>query len=303
MIMNYYVGVDLGGTNVRACKMDDDGNIIEQYISPSYGLIGPKEKVRDAIFSVLDQIGDIKKTKGIGIAVPGPVDVYNKVMSISTNLVGFKDYKIADIIEERYGLPVYMDNDANMAGLAEAMLGAGKDKPIVYYITHSTGIGGALIVNHHILSGQKGYAGEIGNIIVKDTENKCIATLNAGAVESEASGRALDIKAKELYGDDAKGQELFENYNSDPDAKKVIDEIADDLGRLLATISQVADPHVFVLGGSVSKYQHKLLWPLMIEKYHKYFNSKNPAEIRLATLKEPGVMGAAMLVKANRESK
>ena len=73
--MNYYIGVDLGGTNVRACKMDDDGNIVEEFVAKSFGLVGPKEAIRDAIFSVLDKISDIKNPKGIGVAIPGPVDV------------------------------------------------------------------------------------------------------------------------------------------------------------------------------------------------------------------------------------
>lgn len=298
--MNYYVGVDLGGTNVRACKMDDDGNIIEVYDTNSYGITGPKEKIRDAIFSVLDKITDIKSTKGIGIAVPGPVDTYERVMSMSSNLVGFKDYPIAKLIEDRYGLPVYIDNDANMAGLAEAIYGAGKGKPIVYYITHSTGIGGALVVDGKLISGQKGYAGEIGNIIVKDDGEKLIENLNAGSVESESSGRGLGTKAKSIYGEKAEAKELFEGYRSgDKKAIKEIDIMADNMGRLLATISQVVDPHVFVIGGGVANHQADLYWPKMIEAYHKYFNGIRPAEVVQAKLKEPGVMGAATLVKVN----
>ncbi len=300
--MSYYVGVDLGGTNVRACKMDDEGKILEEYVSESYGLIGPKEKIRDAIFSVLDQISDITSTKGIGIAVPGPVDTYNKVMSISNNLVGFKNFPIAAIIEQRYKLPVYIDNDANMAGLAEAMLGSGKGKPIVYYITHSTGIGGALIINHHVLSGQTGYAGEIGNIIVRDVDEDNKGDLNNGSIEALSSGRGLGVIASKLYGEGSTARVLFDNYKKgDPKAIDAINEMADQMGKLLATIGQICDPHIFVIGGGVANHQNSYYFDKMIENYHKYFNGVRPAEIALASLKEPGVMGAAMLVKANGE--
>ena len=300
--MNYYVGVDLGGTNVRACKMDDDGNILEEFVTKSYGLTGPKEKIRDAVFSVLDQITDIDKTQGIGVAIPGPVDIYNRVMPISNNLVGFENYKIADLIEERYDRPVYLDNDANMAGLAEAMLGAGKNKPIVYYITHSTGIGGALIFNHKIVSGQMGFAGEIGNIIVKDGCQRYSDYLNPGSIESESSGRGLGRKAARAFGEGNTCKELFEKYaENDPKAIELVDEMADQMGRLLATISQICDPHIFVIGGGVALNQHEKYFDKMVESYHKYFNGIKPAQVVLAKIKEPGVMGAAMLVKANGE--
>lgn len=297
--MNFYIGVDLGGTNIRACKIDEDGNIIEQYDQESYGLVGPKEKIRDAVFSCIDKIHDIDKTKGIGIAVPGPVDVYKKQMTMSSNLVGFKDYNLVSLLEERYHLPVFIDNDANMAGLAEAVLGAGKDEDIVYYITHSTGIGGALIAGKKLISGQKGFAGEIGNIVVKDGCKKEVDTLNAGSVESEASGRALTRKARELLGANATSKDLFDEYKKgNIDAISIINEMAYEMGRLLATIGQVVDPHVFVLGGGVSNHQADIYWPMMIKAYQELFNGK-PAKVVKAKLKEPGILGAAMLVKTS----
>ena len=297
--MNFYIGVDLGGTNVRTCKIDEDGNIIEQYDQESYGLVGPKEKIRDAVFSCIDKIHDIDKTKGIGIAVPGPVDVYKKQMTMSSNLVGFKDYNLVSLLEEKYHLPVFIDNDANMAGLAEAVLGAGKDEDIVYYITHSTGIGGALIAGKKLISGQKGFAGEIGNIVVKDGCKKEVDTLNAGSVESEASGRALTRKARELLGANATSKDLFDEYKKgNIDAISIINEMAYEMGRLLATIGQVVDPHVFVLGGGVSNHQADIYWPMMIKAYQELFNGK-PAKVVKAKLKEPGILGAAMLVKTS----
>ena len=297
--MKYYIGVDLGGTNVRVAKVDENGNIIMDMIERSHGAEGPKELVRDTIFSMLDKIEDIKSCEGIGVAIPGPVDVYNKVMPISNNLKGFENYPLAALIEERYGIPVYLDNDANMAGLAEAVLGAGKGKPIVYYITHSTGIGGGLVVDGKVVSGQMGFAGEIGNIIVKDGCERYSKYLNAGSVESESSGTGLIRKTSALYGKGKTAFDLFEHYREgDPEAVKVVEEMADNMGRLLATISQVVDPHCFVIGGGVSK-QSDYYWPQMIEAYHKYFNGVKPAEVLKPEIAEPGVLGAAMLVKAN----
>ncbi|MBR0461736.1 MAG: ROK family protein [Erysipelotrichaceae bacterium] len=299
--MKYYVGIDLGGTNVRVAKVDEEGNIIQDIIERSHGSTGPKELVRDTIFSMLDRIEKLEECEGIGIAVPGPVDIYNRVMPISNNLKDFEDYPLAGLIEKRYKykIPVYIENDANMAGLAEALLGAGKGKPIVYYLTHSTGIGGALIVNGKVLSGQMGFAGEVGNIIVRDNCPKHSKYLNAGSAESESSGTGLGRKAKELYGEDATSKMLFDKAKEgDEKAITIIDEMADNMGRLLATIGQVVDPHIFVLGGGVSE-SSELFWPKMIENYHKYFNGIKYADVAKAQLKEPGVLGAALLVKEN----
>ena len=100
--------------------------------------------------------------------------------SPATNLKDFVDFPVAKTLSDALGLPVFMDNDANVAGLAEALVGAGKNEPIVYYITHSTGIGGALVVNGKVISGKSGYAGEIANIKVCDRR---INHLVPGAVE------------------------------------------------------------------------------------------------------------------------
>ena len=297
--MKYYIGIDLGGTNVRVAKVDEEGKIVQDLIERSHGSEGPRELVRDTIFSMLDKIEDLDKCEGIGIAIPGPVDTYNMVMTISNNIVGFENYPIAQIIKDRYKLPVYLDNDANMAALAEATFGAGKGKPIVYYITHSTGVGGGLVINGHVVSGQLGYAGEIGNIIVKDGCKRYSEYLNAGSIESESSGTGLGRKAVSLYGEGKTAKDIFDKLKQgDPKAKEVIDEMADNMGRLLATIGQVVDPHCFVIGGGVSS-QSEYYWPKMIEAYHKYFNGIKPAEVLKAKLSEPGVLGAAMLVKVN----
>lgn len=294
--MEYYIGVDLGGTNVRVAKFDENYNLLQEFIEESHGSSGPRELVRDTIFSMLDRVENIENCKGIGVAIPGPVDVKRRVMSIANNLPGFENYPLASMIEEKYKLPVTLENDANVAGLAEALNGAGKGKDIVYYITHSTGIGGALIVNGKIISGQMGFAGEIGNIIVKDNGQEG-RYLNPGAIEAESSGNALTRKAKIIYGDNADSKYLFEMArNNDPKAMALIDDMANDMGRLLATIGQIIDPDIFVIGGGVSN-NSDYYWPQMIEAYHKYFNGIKYAEIKKAELKEPGVLGAALLVK------
>ena len=301
--MKYYIGIDLGGTNVRVAKVDEKGNIIQDIVKPSHGLEGPKELVRDTIFGMLDDITDLNKCEGIGIGVPGAVDPIRKVMTISTNINGFKDYPIAQLIEEKYKLPCFVDNDANVAGLGEALLGAGRGHKIVYYLTHSTGIGGALVINGKVISGRLGYAGEVANIII-DRNREKINDLNAGAVETEASGTAIVRKGKKAFGDINSAREVFALYKEgNPEAVKIIDDMCRDFAQLLATIAHVVDPNCFVIGGGVSK-SAELYFPKVKEYYESMVHvSMRDIPIVTASLKEPGVLGAAFLVKSSLESK
>lgn len=301
--MKYYIGIDLGGTNVRVAKVDEKGNIVQDIVKPSHGLEGPRELVRDTIFGMLDDITDLNKCEGIGIGVPGAVDPIRKVMTISTNINGFKDYPIAQLIEEKYKLPCFVDNDANVAGLGEALLGAGRGHKIVYYLTHSTGIGGALVVNGKVISGRLGYAGEVANIII-DRNREKVNDLNIGAVENEASGTAIVRKGKKAFGDINSAREVFALYKEgNPEAVNIIDNMCRDFAQLLATIAHVVDPNCFVIGGGVSK-SSDLYFP-KVKEYYESMVHVNMRDIPIVTasLKEPGVLGAAFLVKSSLESK
>ena len=201
--MNYYIGIDLGGTNVRVVKVDEKGDIIQDVIAPSHGTEGP-EKIEENILELLRQF-DLSDVKSIGFAIPGPVDGKRNVITQATNIPGCENYPFAEHIQEVTNLPVFLDNDANAAGLAEAILGSGKGYHIVYYLTHSTGIGGGLIIDGKIISGHKGYAGEVANVIVDPDAKQypIYKHLNRGGVETVASGTAIGLIGKELIGDEA----------------------------------------------------------------------------------------------------
>ena len=232
--MKNVIGIDLGGTNVRVAKISVDGEILQELKSPSYGLEGP-EKVVLNLISLIEKIDDYKNCAGIGIGVPGPVDTVNKIMTISSNLKGFTNYPLAKQLEQAIGLDVYMDNDANVAGLAEALVGSGKKDKIVYYTTISTGIGGALIIDGKLISGRCGYTGEVGNLIVASGKES-FNNLNKGAVESEASGRAITRKGQLIFGDCIKNAgDVFELYkNNDEKAIVLVDEVCMDIVFILS---------------------------------------------------------------------
>ena len=300
--MRYFIGVDLGGTNVRSLLVDEKGNILAEVKDVTESEKGPDfvtEKIINQIKSIdYTSIGGFEKVEGIGIGVPGPVDTENKWMVMATNLVGFARDPICTQIEEALNKPTFIDKDANVAGLAEALVGSGRLKKSVFYITISTGIGGAFIYDGKLISGNRGHAGEIGNIIVKSNGEK-INHLNPGAVENEASGTAIVRKARKVFGEDQikHAGNLFElAANGNEDAKAIREDFIDCVSSMMADIAHVVDPHCFVIGGGVMKSKEYFL-----EDLEKAFNSKIHEGMRGYTpiysveLDDCGAIGAAML--------
>ena len=299
--MNYYIGIDLGGTNVRIAKVDEQGKIVQDVISPSYGLEGP-EKIEANILELLKQF-DLSDVKSIGLAIPGPVDGEKNVITQATNIPGCENYPFADNMQKVTGVPVFLDNDANAAGLAEAVLGSGKGYNVVYYLTHSTGVGGGLVINGHVLQGHKGYAGEVANVIVdpnaKQFDN--YKHLNRGGVETVASGTAIGLFGNDILGE--KGNSARKVFalakEGDSQAQAIIDKMAKDFATCLSAISAIVAPDCFVIGGGCSHSSDQYF-----DKIRENFKTMahpgmREVPILKATLEEPGVLGAAMIGRSH----
>jgi len=297
--MKTYIGIDLGGTNVRVAKISEEGKVISQVKGPSYGQEGPA-KVMANIKEMIREIPNWKECSGIGVGVPGPVDTKAGAMVLSTNLPGFTGYPLADELTKEFGMPAFLDNDANVAGLAEAVVGAGKGLSTVFYVTISTGIGGVLVVDGKTVSGKHGFGGEIANIII-DRNREKINYLNIGAIENEASGTAITRKGKEaLPEEDIKhAGNVFDLADAGNEkAKEIIDGMKKDLGQLFATIACVCDPDMFIIGGGMMKSADKLL-PGVIENYKAMSHTADhDTPFVVAGLEEPGIVGAAMLPRS-----
>lgn len=300
--MKYYIGIDLGGTNVRTLLVDEKGNSYSEVKDATEREHGPDYVLAKIIRQIesLDTnvCGGLSGVEGIGIGVPGPVDTVNGTMIMATNLPGFENYPICEKLSSRFNLPVFIDNDANVAGLAEALLGAGKNYPTCYYVTISTGIGGAFIANGQLISGGRGHAGEIGNIIVKNNGYK-FGKLNPGAAEGEASGTAITRKGKEILGDDVihhAGDVFRLASEGNLKAQAIVDECVSELATLFANIAHTVDPHCFVIGGGVMKSKE-----YFFENLQQQFNAKIHVGMRghipmLETkIDDCGAIGAAML--------
>lgn len=299
--MKKYIGVDLGGTNVRVAIVNEKGEVLEELKRPSLSDQGP-EIVLDNILNMIQTLEQRKGCLGVGIGIPGPVDTEKGCVTLATNIKDFAHFPVVSYMEERLNLPVYLDNDANVAGLAEALVGSGRGNKIVYYVTHSTGIGGALVVNGQGVSGQFGYAGEIANIIV-DRNRPKIDHLNAGAVENWASGTAIVRQAKERISKDIESayDVFLLAQDGNTDAVDIIDNMIDDFAIMLSTIAHVVEPHVFVFGGGVTQSQEFYL-DRVEEKFKTLVHpGMREIQFKLASLEEPGIVGAAMLCYSHEE--
>ena len=300
--MKFYIGIDLGGTNVRTLLVDENGKKYAEVKGATEATKGPDyvfEKICGQIDTLdLSACGGLSGVEGIGIGVPGPVDTIAKAMVMATNLPGFENYAICHKLQDKYNIPAFIDNDANVAGLAEAVLGAGKGYPIVYYTTISTGIGGALVVNGKLVSGGRGHAGEIGNIIVNTNGTK-VNHLNAGAVENEASGTFVTKKGQERIGADKvrHAGDVFElAAQGDAVAQEIVDEFIDYLSTMFANIAHVVDPYVFVLGGGVMKAKDHF-FDRLVEAFNSKVHTGMQGHIKFvpAAIDDCGAIGAAML--------
>ena len=299
MEKKYVVGVDLGGTKIYTALVDLEGNIIKEKTVETLANEGEQAvmgRIIDTINYVIDGT-DKDSIRSIGIGSPGPLDVKNGIIIQNSNLP-FKNFAIVKTIKETYDLPTYLDNDANVAGLAEALLGAGKGKPTCYYVTISTGIGGAFVVNGQLVSGGRGYAGEVGNIIVKNNGYK-FGGLNPGAVEGEASGTAITRKGKEILGEDRVNHagDVFRLADEgDIKAKGIVDECVSELATMLADIAHTVDPHCFVLGGGVMKSK-KYFYDQLVEQFNAkiHVGMRGHIPILERELEDCGAIGAAML--------
>lgn len=293
--MKKYIGVDLGGTNIRAAVVAENGEILCMKKTQSHPDRGA-EPVMETMTGLIESLEGYEDCEGIGMGIPGPIDTANGKIIVSTNLPKLIGFPIAGYIRDHFNKPAFMDNDVKVAALGEAVQGAGRGFPIVYYVTISTGVGGALVIDKKVISGQNGHAGEIGNICI-DRNREKYNILNAGAVENEASGTAVTRRGREVFGEQIKNAgDVFDLARSgDARAVQIVDDMSYDLAMMFSAIGHIIDPHVFVVGGGVMKAKD-----VFFDKMESYYRTMihdgmQPVVFREAKLEEPGIVGAAML--------
>ncbi|WP_055665098.1 ROK family protein [Desnuesiella massiliensis] len=263
---NYVIGIDLGGTKISAAIADLNGNVIFQTTLPTNAQEG-EEAVLGRMISVIETLFEksnktIEEVVSIGIGSPGPLDAKKGIIITTPNLP-FRNCDIVSPIRNKFNIPVYLDNDANVAAIGEFMLGAAKGTENMVYITVSTGVGGGAVINGKIYRGNTSNALEIGHTTILPDGPRCNCG-NHGCVEALASGTAIAKRAKEAIErgldttlanyENVTSYEVFrEAEKGDIVATDILDRSLNYLGICVANTITSFDPEMVVIGGGVSK--------------------------------------------------
>jgi glucokinase len=277
MDKTYNIGIDLGGTNVRAGIVHD--NALQKINSLRINARGSAEEVLQELFSVTDQLMNDSIT-AIGIGVPGLVNVEEGIVYDVVYIPAWKEVPLKKWMEDRYKIPVFIDNDANCFALGEYYFGKGRGYDSLLGLTIGTGLGGGIIINKKLYPGKNGGAGEFGMIGYLDQ-----------TVEYYASGQFFENVHK------IKGEEVFKRaLDGNEAAIKMYEEMGHHLGNAIKTILYALDVELIVLGGSVRhawQWFNKPMWEQI--KTFGFQNAVKHLKIEISDLENSGILGAAAL--------
>jgi glucokinase len=302
-MVEYSIGVDLGGTNLRAAVIDRSGTIIEK-ISASTNMPEGREAVVRSIVGAIARLRDKYGSgplAGIGVAVPGFILMEPGVIVGSNNLAALEDYPIRDDISRRLGARVILENDANAAALGEKWMGAGRDVDDLVLLTLGTGIGGGIISGGRVLHGHVGMAGEIGHMTVDPVGNPC-GCGNVGCLEKHASATAVVAMAKLLHLGEDRADVTSEFVcqlakAGDVKAKMIFERMGRALGLAIGNLVNIFNFPLYLMSGGMLPAWEFFMPPLLEEVERRSFTYRNAkTRIEQAVLgNEAGLYGAAYL--------
>ena len=315
--MKYYVGVDLGGTNVVVAVIDENGKILNKSSCKTNLPKKPEILVSD-IANLIDLVLkganlSINDIENVGIGVPGIVDTQEGVIVYSCNF-NYSNVKFAEMLESKIGKKIYIENDANAAALGEFVCGAGVGSETMIVLTLGTGIGGGIILNKQLYRGFNYMGAELGHIVIKQNGRRCNCGRN-GCFEAYASATGLAKTAAEVVDKcpDSKLWSVYKKYNKisgkalfdavvdgDPAAMEAWNIFISNLATGVVNIVNIFQPQILCIGGGVSQAGDLLIEPLkeIFDREDYSRNSKNRCKIVSAKLKnDAGLIGAAMLFK------
>jgi glucokinase len=272
------IGVDVGGTKISTGLVSGE-KIVRQTTMPT-PFDRPQVEVVNAVIQAIEEVFD-PEVKGIGIGVPGLVDLKEQRVIDVVNIPSWDSVPLTELISDYFNKPVFVNNDANCFALGEKYFGKGKPYANFVGVTIGTGLGAGIIINNHLYSGAFCGAGEFGCIYYRDL-----------TIEAYASGQFMKDKGID-------GKVLYKRASiGDPVALKFFDTMGQHIGRAVANILFALAPEAIILGGSVSK-AYKFFGDSMIEFLEDNFPYRrlyNQLAIEVSETEESGILGASSLV-------
>ncbi|WP_026962136.1 ROK family protein [Alicyclobacillus herbarius] len=296
----YSIGVDLGGTKILTGVLDEQGELHHTLEVPTLAARGPEaviQRIRSTVDEMLNRVGRAN-VLGLGVGAPGPLNPHTGTVLGPPNLPGWDCIPLRDELQAVYGLPVYLENDANAAAVAEHRFGAGQGSRNMVYITVSTGIGGGVVIDGQVRQGAAGGFAEIGHMIVDPSGVPCNCG-NRGCLEAVASGTAIARMATEAFGRGLTAQEVADlAAGGNAKARQVLDTAFRYLGIGVVNIVNLFDPDLIVIGGGVARIGQPLFDAIHEALMHNDFRRNYGMDVpivpaRLGT--KAGVIGAAAL--------
>lgn len=304
LLKNKYLGIEIGGTKLQLL-VGDSPEGIEKAIRYTIDAGKGAENIRNRILEGLKALNFGNDIAAIGVGFGGPVDWKKGIIRISHQVEGWANFNLSEWLSSVTGKSVFIDNDANIAALGEAIYGSGKEHKRVFYITIGSGIGGGMIINEKIYHGRTPGEAELGHIRL----NKAGDTL-----ESKCSGWAINKKVRNYIEEHPESimANLFQDRSmpeanllqqamdkGDEAAQKIIDDVSDDLAFALSHVVHLFHPDVIIIGGGISLMKECIRKPVELKLPQYLMQAFLPAPaIHLATLGEYVVpLGAIALAK------
>lgn len=312
----YYLGIDLGGTNIKGAVVSEAGEILKEASRPTHNKLGA-EHVSDEIALLIHTLAEGFSPDligGVGLGCPGTVDPSSGIVRYANNL-HWELFDLRSALKARTGFLVQLANDANAAALGEAAAGCAKDAESAVILTLGTGVGGGVVLNGKLLTGYTGAASELGHMVIVDGGEPCTCG-RRGCLEAYASATGLIRMTREAMAGHpdsllhavareqgaVDGQTAFlAREQGDPAAAAVIQQYIHYLSLGIANIINCFYPQVVALSGGVANQGERLLQPLRREVASQVYGNQyleKHTEIICCTLGyRAGIIGAAMLAK------
>lgn len=307
----YRIGIDAGGTKVAYGLFDRENNLLDRFQQPTpVEADGPAfcAMVEDSVRALLEKNrltpGELE---GVGLCMPSFILFDQGYVCMTSAMVNIRDFAMRDYLSRRLGVRVVLDNDSNVAALAEHRFGAGQGSRNMIYMAVSTGIGSGLILNGQLFRGSYGWAGECGHMLITPDEGELCGCQNRGCFMSWASGRFIPIQIRKKsagrqtcldLGPGLDGAELLRAcQGGDPFALEMLDQAASYIGVCVFNIYQLLNVNLYVFGGGLVNFG-----PLLFDRVRAEFDRRNhipqPVDFRFAQLKQDfGIIGAAELLR------
>ncbi|MFQ6019308.1 MAG: ROK family protein [Dehalococcoidia bacterium] len=314
----YFGAIDLGGTKILSLVADAEGNVYGHDKRPTLtadGLEAVLGRMTDSLDAAIAAAG-LKRgdLAAAGVGSPGAVDVARGIVAGAPQLPGWRDVHLRDLMEERLGLPVALENDATAAALGEHTFGGGRGSRHMLYLTVSTGIGGGIIIDGELYLGKSGSAGELGHIILDPDGPPCPCGTR-GHLEAFSSGSAIACRGRELLSRgeapvlarlaQAEGAVTAEMVyraaqEGDEACKRAFQEAGRYLGIALASFVNIFDPEVILIGGGVAQVGDLLMEPAR-QQMERLAMGRPLRDVRLGLSELGPLVGALGMVAVLRD--